>query len=207
MDFALTNPPTFDLKQLGLLRYRGRRGGGTVRLDITSVSHQGNSVIMNENVSESYIPTVYNRPAIKSHKHNHASVRPRVLVQCTRSAEVNMKNDKQHQQPPSIYMINSGSLAKPHAKQHLQADISSIQPDVVIVVESWLSEKHADAMFEIPGYTLHRRDRCHRKENGKMRRGGGVAVYVGDRFESRILKPITDRDCSLFRIIRDCFHV
>ena len=115
MDFALTDPPTFELKQLGLLRYRGRRGGGTVRLDNKSVSHQGNSVIMNENVSESYIPTVYNRPAIKSYKHNHASVRPRVLVQCARSAEVNMKNDKQHQQPPSIYMINSGSLAKPHA--------------------------------------------------------------------------------------------
>ena len=52
-------------------------------------------------------------------------------------------------------------------------------------------------MFEIPGYSLHRRDRCRRKENGKLWRGGGVAVYVGDRFESNIFKPITDRDCSL----------
>ena len=195
MNFDLLNPPTLDLKQLGLLRYRGRRSGRNLRA-YTTTQRSINTVFMNENVSESLscIPVVIGRPGSLITK--PITRRPRILVRCQLGVKVNSKNDLQ-QLPSSIYLINSGSLAKPHAKQHLQVYITSIQPDVVIVVESWLSGKHDAAIFQIPGYSLHRRDRCQRKGDGKLRREGGVVMYVRDQYASSIFKPATDEDCSL----------
>ena len=73
--------------------------------------------------------------------------------------------------------------------QQLQADIGSIDPDVVIVTETWLTERHIDELFMMPGYTLFRRDRHQIKDNGKMRRGGGVAIYVSTRYTATVFVP------------------
>ncbi|MFZ2537584.1 MAG: reverse transcriptase family protein [Oscillospiraceae bacterium] len=115
--------------------------------------------------------------------------RPRVLVKLQREMFVN----KSGSEPPSVYTVNAGSLAKPHAFQHLMADIEVLQPDVVIVVESWLTKTHDSELFKIPDYVLFRRDRCHQKENGRFRRGGGIAAYVKTKYNATIFKPLVER--------------
>ena len=86
---------------------------------------------------------------------------------------------------PSIYLIDPTSLAKPHAIEHLRADISSYKPDVVIVVESWFKQHHTDTSMAVPDYNLYRRDR-------ESRRGSGVAVYCRSCLQSSSVILLTD---------------
>ena len=44
------------------------------------------------------------------------------------------------------------SIAKPHAMQQLQAEVSSLKPEVVVVTESWLTENHTNDLFDVPDY-------------------------------------------------------
>ena len=73
--------------------------------------------------------------------------------------------------PPSIYLLNATSIAKPHAIQQLQADVLSNAVDVTIITESWLKSHHPDSAVSIPGYSIFRQDR-------RKRKSGGVATYV-----------------------------
>ena len=96
--------------------------------------------------------------------------------------------------PPSIYLINVGSIAKPHAMQQLHADVTSLKPEVVIVTESWLTYRHKNELFDLPDYTLFRMDRVQRKVNGRLRRGGGVAIWVNKRLDALIFTPLPVTD-------------
>ena len=55
------------------------------------------------------------------------------------------------------------------------------RPDVVVFCESWLNESIADDLIHVPGY--QRPFRCDRK----LRRGGGVCLFVKDHFPVRYL--------------------
>jgi hypothetical protein len=68
-------------------------------------------------------------------------------------------------------MLNATSLAKNNAKEHLLADVQTVQADVVLITESWYTSKHPDSDLNLDGFILLRRDRIGRK-------GGGVCVYV-----------------------------
>jgi hypothetical protein len=71
---------------------------------------------------------------------------------------------------------------KPHALQHLIADVTANKIEIVILVETWMKTHHSDQAVEIPGYTIFRRDR-------KKRRGGGVAIYAAKNdFKGSILQ-------------------
>jgi hypothetical protein len=70
----------------------------------------------------------------------------------------------------SFYLINATSLAKPHAIQLLQTEISSENFDMVLVTETWFTQMHLNTYVAIPNYVIFRRDRG--------RRGGGVCAYV-----------------------------
>jgi hypothetical protein len=72
-----------------------------------------------------------------------------------------------------MLLINPTSLAKPHALQHLEADINSYQADIILVCETWFKEHHSDNELNIVNYLLIRRDRLGKK-------GGGVCVYFRD---------------------------
>jgi len=72
---------------------------------------------------------------------------------------------------PSLYVLNAAALTKPHAVEQLAADVGNYQSDIAVITETHCKAKHTDSVLNIPGYTLHRRDR-------QRRRGGGVAVYV-----------------------------
>ena len=95
--------------------------------------------------------------------------------------------------PPSIYVINATSIAKPHAVNHLHADLITYDIGIAIITESWLKSHHTDGQFALPGYTLFRRDRL-------KRRGGGLAIYVKNGLDASIvdfIKPI-DLNIELF---------
>ena len=96
---------------------------------------------------------------------------------------------------PNLYLINPGSIAKPNAFEHLQADMISYGIDIVLIVESWLKSQHQDKLFSIPGFDLFRRDRVKRK-------GGGVSVYTRSEYNARIYVPgvFIDRMFELFWI-------
>jgi len=71
---------------------------------------------------------------------------------------------------PNLYVLNAASLAKPHAIDHLYADLSGYNIDIAIISETHFKEKHPNKLFELSGYDLFRRDR-------RNRRGGGVAIF------------------------------
>jgi hypothetical protein len=74
---------------------------------------------------------------------------------------------------PSFFLLNATtSLAKRNARQHLHADIYSCNSDIVLIVETWFTNKHRDTELAINGYNLFRRDR----KDG--RKGGGLCAYV-----------------------------
>ena len=60
----------------------------------------------------------------------------------------------------------------------------SKRPIVLGISESWLDSSTADGALAIPSFTIHRRDRHNR--------GGGILVYVSNRFRSRRRCDIED---------------
>lgn len=59
--------------------------------------------------------------------------------------------------------------------------VNSRKPTFIILTETWLNSKDRNSTYNIPGYTLFRLDRNHKKKKceGKTR-GGGIAMYVRD---------------------------
>ena len=72
---------------------------------------------------------------------------------------------------PALYVFNAAALSKPHAVQHLAADLVSTGASVAVITETHFKQKHTDSAVGVDDFTLFRRDRTGR-------RGGGVAVYV-----------------------------
>ena len=83
---------------------------------------------------------------------------------------------------PTLFVINATSLAKPHAIDHLRADILNKSVAVIIVVETWFKQIYMDNSFSIPGFVLHRRDR-------QWGVGGGIAIYVDQALSNQCFVP------------------
>ena len=94
---------------------------------------------------------------------------------------------------PNLYVLNVNSIAKPHALDHLQADLISYASEVAVITETHLKKKHAQGVETIPGYVAYRRDRAGR-------RGGGVAIYVREDFTSERCEFNIDSDLELLWI-------
>ena len=65
--------------------------------------------------------------------------------------------------PPTLYVLNAAAITKPHAVDHLAADMCGYNVDVGIITETHLKRKHADHIVSVDGYTLFRRDRAGRR--------------------------------------------
>ena len=70
----------------------------------------------------------------------------------------------------SIVYYNARSLVPKF--DELCASIETYKPDIVCIVETWLSKDISDNELGIPGFTLHRKDR--------HRHGGGVLIYTAE---------------------------
>jgi Reverse transcriptase (RNA-dependent DNA polymerase)/Endonuclease/Exonuclease/phosphatase family len=86
---------------------------------------------------------------------------------------------------PSLYVLNAAALTKPHAVEHLAADIASYKTDIAIITETHFKSKHPDGAVNIERYALFRRDRSGR-------RGGGVALYVRSTLHATVWKYSAD---------------
>ena len=87
--------------------------------------------------------------------------------------------------PPTLYVLNVAAITKPHAIEHVAADLLAYNVDIAVICETHLKKKHFDHSFVIDGYSLFRRDRLGR-------RGGGVAVYVSSRMSAEVWTPPCD---------------
>ena len=84
--------------------------------------------------------------------------------------------------------LNAGNITKPHAIQQLTAEVTAMRPAVVVITESWMTPNHRDELFNIPGYTMFRRDR-NQTVNGKRREGGNLLIYAMDQLKASIFIP------------------
>ena len=80
---------------------------------------------------------------------------------------------------PTLYVLNAAAITKPHATEHLTADLTGYNVDIAVITETHLKKKHADHHVAVDGYALFRRDRVGR-------RGGCVAVYVNSRLSADV---------------------
>jgi hypothetical protein len=87
-----------------------------------------------------------------------------------------------HSAPPTLYVFNVASIAKPHAVEQLNAELIGYCIDIAVISESHLKKKHASSCVDIVNYVLFRRDRERRK-------GGGVAVYVRASMKAEVYSP------------------
>ena len=55
-----------------------------------------------------------------------------------------------------MYVLNAAALTKPHAAEHLAADLHSYNVDITVITETHLKSKHIDNVVAVPGYTLLR---------------------------------------------------
>ena len=59
-----------------------------------------------------------------------------------------------------------------------------------------MTPNHRDELFNIPGYSLFRRDR-NQIVNGKRRKGGGLLIYAMDELKASIFIPEGTCDCTM----------
>ena len=121
---------------------------------------------------------------------------------------------KDKQQYPSIYLLNSTSLRKVNAIQHLSTELTQFRVDVALIVEIWFCSGDSDALFQIDGYTLFRRDRVCRV----CKRRGGICAYIRSDINCKVVHPYLPcsdlfeimwlkwQYCNTLYILALCYH-
>jgi Reverse transcriptase (RNA-dependent DNA polymerase)/Endonuclease/Exonuclease/phosphatase family len=154
------------LKQLGILRYRGVRGGSNKQRKIFTIHQSERSTFTNRKCFGARYSTTW-RSRVPD-----TSLRPRCLVSVALEGPCNTGRVTPHNSAiPGLYIINARSIAKPHAKDQLLAELNGYKLDFAIVTETHLKKHHPPALLGIEGFHMFRRDR-------ERRRAGGVAVMV-----------------------------
>jgi hypothetical protein len=172
------------------LRRRGCRSGNHVRTRLSSGVRSATI-----SVREGEIPTVITRRTVPTNSHviycGRRDMCTSVIKPVRRCRP--LSNDRigttssNPQNPPSLYVLNAAALSKPHAVEHLAADLIGSNIEIAIITETHFKAKHTNSMVDIPGYTIFRRDRA-------KRRGGGVAMYVLTSMQTSIWRPSMEDD-------------
>ena len=76
---------------------------------------------------------------------------------------------------------------------------------LICLTESWLNSDCPDMPITADGFSLIRADRLIEKDNGKLKRGGGIAVYINKDWckeaNATVKKQICNPDIELLGII------
>ena len=194
--------PSFgDLKTLGLLNYRGCRGGRNKQRPISTLirrtpftaegttckplTHRRRSTCVHgllDNPQWNSGQRIYQPTSAKaSTNQDNTSSAVRQLINRPDCALLPIPLQSVSTKPsnvptvrpayPRIYVLNAASLAKPHAIEQLQTELDSFSIDIAFISETHFKSKHKSDAFNISGYQIIRRDR-----NG--RKGGGVALIT-----------------------------
>ena len=166
------------LATLGILRYRGRRGGRRKQRPISVITSSSRVRGAPRNHACSHRQS--NRQLMHRSLRSYPQLGPTRVRLLVRPATERpnalpppLPSTPPPQPPPSIYVINANSIAKPHALEQLYAELTGYDIDIAIVTETHFKKKHLEAACNINGYRAYRRDR-------ESRRAGGVAVFVRD---------------------------
>ena len=133
------------LSECGLLWYHGSRGG---RLTHTRRTAARPIPKVNNDVE---IPNLKLIPAVVGNR--AAAVffcrtkRPRVLVDVVRQTAASLRFKNNVEFLPTIYVLNAAAIIKPHAIEHLSADLTGYDADIAVITETPLKKKHADHNF------------------------------------------------------------
>lgn len=65
--------------------------------------------------------------------------------------------------------------------------ISDSDIDCLCLTETWLRDIISDNLIHIEGYKLWRIDREVKDKNGKVIRGGGICIYLKDKYEGELI--------------------
>lgn len=149
-----------DLREAGILRYRGSRGG--TRL-IRSID-----VVISPIASR--LKRSWQKPTLR----NLISVN---IQNNETELEHEYASNSKIFSLPGLYIINAWSIAKPNAFDQLQAELIGYGLNIAIVTETHLKKHHNDAICSIKGFRIFRRDRVGR-------RSGGVAILVADSLDA-----------------------
>jgi Reverse transcriptase (RNA-dependent DNA polymerase) len=143
------------LKDNQLLRYRGVRAG--------TRKHRSIDVIVSpRRTARALRRAPLSRNLVTVSRHPTTAAQPRTSRNSTCP-------------PPSIYVINARSLAKPYALEQLLADLIGYDIGLAIITETHYKTHHLQCALRTEGFRLFRRDRL-------ARRAGGVAILVRDEF-------------------------
>ena len=66
--------------------------------------------------------------------------------------------------------------------------------DFIACTETWLNTSHTESMLSFPGKSLFRLDRQTKLANGATKKGGGICVYIDNKY-SKFCKAISS--CSV----------
>ena len=159
------------LKQLGILRYRGR----------SRVKNRAADAFLNPNERArdgQAIEVVKSRRPVKSCPVRELNAK-RCLTALHR-APVKRKNSPSLFAVPNCMFVNICSLSKTknrvRAPVALEADMRNNDIDVCVVSETHLKPAQPDAVVNIADYAVFRRDRNWSRKD--MRNKGGVAIYI-----------------------------
>lgn len=80
--------------------------------------------------------------------------------------------------------------------------------DIVTLSETWLHSQCSDSLLQTEGYTLYRHDRQTKTPGGKVKRGGGIAVYIKDEMNVTVwpLLSVSNSDLELLSISAKLGH-
>ena len=86
-------------------------------------------------------------------------------------------------------MLNARSIATPGKMDNLRLSRTCLNPDIIIITESWLKDIHDECLFHMDGFSLFR---CDRRE----RNGGGVVVWIRSRLRIFSARELHIRNVS-----------
>jgi len=75
--------------------------------------------------------------------------------------------------------LNCQSLANKGDMINAQLTLEGF--DLLTLSETWLTDRHPTGMYNIKGYSLIRKDRQYNNEKGKVKKGGGVGMYISNK--------------------------
>ena len=79
-------------------------------------------------------------------------------------------------------MLNARSIATPGKMDEIRSNSAVKCPDILIITESWLNQRHESSFFYIKCYTLFRQDR----DGGT---GGGIAIWINSNIKANRVYP------------------
>lgn len=79
-----------------------------------------------------------------------------------------------------LHLAHQNCRSLPNKFDTIRAQLLGDKFSVLTLSETWFTPNHRSNLYDVPGYSLFRNDRVVTTDRGKLKRGGGVAMYISD---------------------------